>query len=170
MKKTLDINKLEAINIVAFYNQMPEEVAAELGIKIRWVLKKVVAKILPDAKEFEEFRDKEIKNLQERFFTDEKSEEGFQTKVDENGNPILDESGTEVTEPIRKIKEEYMNEYQEAVADLNHKLEEILTERCTYQFDGVNMDEFVASLPDDTKIDFHTLEMLEAVVGTEGDE
>jgi hypothetical protein len=63
-----------------------------------------------------------------------------------------------------------MNEYQEAVADLNHKLEEILAERCTYQFDGVNMDEFVASLPDDTKIDFHTLEMLEAVVGTEGDE
>lgn len=170
MKKTLDIYTIEAVNIVSFYNQLTEDQAKELGVKIRWALKKAVSKIAPDVREFEEFRDKEVKVLQDNYFTDEKSDEIMRTKVDENGNPILDDNGAEVTELVRKVKDEYIDEYQNAVQELNKRLEEILAEKNTYEFEGVNMDNFVANLPDDTSLDFNTLEMIDAILGVNGEE
>ncbi len=58
MKKTFTMN--EVLNIVGFYTQLNNEEnkakADEIGVKVRWALKKAVSAMGSDVKQFEEFR------------------------------------------------------------------------------------------------------------------
>lgn len=161
MIKTKTFSTIEVVNVVAYLTDtMTEEQAKELPTKFRWNLKKNMEKFAPVAKRFEEFRDELIKELQASYFNDEKSYEYLETKKDENGNPVLNEEGAEETVPMRKIKDEYFDEYEKAITELNNKLQEILAERNDYDINVVDMDTFVDNLPDDAKIDFDCLNIL----------
>lgn len=152
---------IEVINIVSYLNNtMKEDQVKELPTKVRWNLKKNIDKLIPVAKSFEEFRDNMIKELQSEYFNDEKSYEYAEVKKDSDGNPILRDDGTEETEQMRKVKDEYLDEYSEAVKDLNDKLQEILVEENDIEIATINMDAFVDSLPDDTTIDFDCLNIM----------
>ena len=74
--------------------------------------------------------------------------------------PILDEEGNEITEPMRKIKDEYMEEYQKTVGELNGKLNEIAYEDNEVDIATIDFDTFIDGLPDESKIDFDDITML----------
>ena len=78
----------------------------------------------------------------------------------ENGEPIKDEEGNEITEPMRKIKDEYMEEYQKTVGELNGKLNEIAYEDNEVDIATIDFDTFIDGLPDESKIDFDDITML----------
>ena len=84
----------------------------------------------------------------------------MQVKTDENGEPMKDGEGNEITEPMRKIKDEYMVEYQKVVSELNTKLNEIAYEDNEVEIATVDFDIFIDSLPDDSSIDFDDITML----------
>lgn len=146
-------SNIEVINIVSFVNKvMTDEQKAEMPTKMRWYLKKNMDKLMPLARKFEEFRDAEIVTLQEAYFTEEKSEEFMDKQVDENG--------VEQEVPMRKVKDEYMGEYTEAVNELNKRLQEILVEKNEVEIATADLDAFVETLPDDAKIDIDCLNIL----------
>lgn len=158
MKKVF--KNIEALNIVSFVNRMNKEMADELPLKFRWNLKKNIEVLLPIADVFEKFRNEQIESLQEKWFDEEHSDEFYQTVLDENGNAELDSEGNEISRPARKIKEEFMDEYRDAISELNKKLNEISDEENEVEIKTVDFDAFVDCLPDDTKIDFDTLTIL----------
>ena len=61
---------------------------------------------------------------------------------------------------MRKIKDEYLDEYTSAVNELNEKLQEILNEQNDVDISTINMDAFVENLPDDTSIGYDFLSIL----------
>lgn len=158
MKKIF--TNLEIINIVSYFNKMDKEILDELPLKFRWNLKKNMDKIRPIAESYDNFRNEQIQNLQRDWFNEEKSEEFIQTKLDENGNPMKDFEGNEITEPMRRIKEEYMDEYRKTVGELNAKLADISNEMNEVEISTVDLDAFVDELPEESKIDFDALTML----------
>lgn len=153
---------LETLNIVSFINQFSSnsEKMDSLPLKFKWNLSKNLKKLAPIAQDYEAFRDKELQKIQHSWFDEEHSEEFMQTKYGADGKPELDESGAEITEPARKIKDEYMDEYRKVVEELNGKLNEIITENNKIELSCVDFDEFVENLPDDTKLDIQDLNML----------
>ena len=152
---------LEAINVTSYLNSnIKEEQVKELPTKFRWNLKKNLDKLIPIGKSFEEFRDNLVKELHADYFNDEKSYEYAETKKDENGNPVLKEDGTEETQQMRKVKDEYIDEYEASVRELNEKLQEILAEKNDVEISCVDFDAFVDGLKDDTSIDFDCLNIL----------
>lgn len=161
MTITKTFSTLEIINIIAFLNNnVKEEQMKELPTKFRWNLKKNTDKLMPIARRFEEFRDDLVKELQDIYFTDEKSYEYTETKRDDNGNPVLKSDGTEETTSMRKVKDEYMDEYNGAIKELNTKLQEILVEKNDVEINAMDLDNLVEMLPDDTSIDFDCLSIL----------
>lgn len=161
MKKELFL--IEAINITGFYNNMSEEKRNALPLKVYYGLKKVVNKLHSDVSQFEEFRNDEIKKIRDIYFSDEKSEETDVPKVDENGEPVLDNDGSQVTEVGRKIKDEYIDEYKIAMDTLNEKLQEIVMEKNTYEYNWVDIAGMVENLPDDTPLTKDDIDILDAI-------
>ena len=160
MNITKTFTTYEIVNICAYINNVDEEQLKMLPTKLRWYLKKNMDKIIPTVKTYEEFRDGLVKELQEKYFTEEKSSEYYETKKDDDGNPVLKEDGSEETVQMRKIKDEYLDEYTEAVNELNEKLQEILSEQNDVQITAVNIDDFVESLPNNTSLDYDFLSIL----------
>ena len=151
MKK--NFSNIEVINIVAFINKvMTDEQKNALPTKMKWYLKKNMDKLGGIAQKFEEFRDGEIKVLQNEYFNEEKSEEYTDIQKDENGED------REVQ--MRKVKEEFMKDYTNDVNSLNAKLQEILAEVNTVEISTVDFDAFVENLPEDSPIDFDCLNIL----------
>ena len=160
MNITKTFTTYDIVNICAFINNVEEDQLKSLPTKMRWYLKKNIDRIVPIVKTFEEFRDGLVKELQGKYFTEEKSIEYYEVKKDGDGNPILKEDGTEETVQMRKIKDEYYDEYSSAVNDLNEKLQEILGEQNDIEISTINIDNFVDSLPNDTSLDYDLLSVL----------
>lgn len=153
---------LEVLAICNFINQLTPEKNDKLGLKLRWAIKKNFDKLQPIAKQYEDFRDQVVGELQSAWFTDEKSEEFMQTVTGEDGKPILDADGNEQTQTMRRIKDEFMSEYQNAVADVNRKLQEFAEEKNDVEVDTFDIDTFVENLDDDGVLSFDDLTMLQA--------
>lgn len=162
MKRIKTFNNIEVLSICNFINQLTPEKNDKLGLKMRWAIKKGNDKLAPIAKRYEEFRNEIVNELQKAWFTDEKSEEFMQPKLDADGNPVVDADGNEITEPMRKIKEEFMDDYQAAVAEANRKLQEIAEEKNDVEIDTFDIDAFVENLDDDGVLTFEDLTMLTA--------
>lgn len=162
MNTTKVFTTLETLNIVAFINQFStnEEKMSCLPLKFKWNLSKNLKKLSPIAQEYEAFRDQELAKLQQEWFDEEHSDEIMQPKIGPDGEPEVDESGAQVTEPARKIKDEYIEDYRKVVDELNGKLNEIAVEKNDVELSCVDFDEFVESLPNDTKLDITDLNML----------
>ena len=162
MKKIKTFTTLEVLAICNFINQLTPEKNDKLGLKLRWNIKKNFDKLQPIAKRYEDFRNQVIEELQTAWFTEEKSEDFMQTVTDENGKPVLDADGNEQTQPMKRIKSEFMDEYQAAVADVNRKLQEFAEEVNEIEIDTFDIDAFVENLDDDGVLTFDDMTMLQA--------
>ena len=147
-------------NVVAYFNQMPEEKMKALPTKMRWNIRRNLNKFIPIAKEFEDFRQEIIGDLQKDWFNDEKAEDFAQPKVDEKGEPVLDENGDQVTEQMKRIKEEYIEDYEKAVQDVNKKMNEILMEVNEVDILPIDLDDFVDKMDEDSPIQYEDLDIL----------
>lgn len=167
MKKTFIMS--EVLNIAAFYAQLNNEEnkakADEIGVKVRWALKKAVSTMAPDVKQFEEFRDSEVQKIREEFFSEEKSQSVERPEVDEKGNQKLDEDGNILMQTVQEVKPEYVDDYKKAIDTLNESLNEIAKEQHTYEYNGIDMDAFISKLPDEMVLTFDDLNLLDAVLG-----
>ena len=161
MNKT--ITTLETINVVAWANQLPKEKMDAIPLKIKYAIKKLVAKLEPDAKAFEEFRNQEIEKIREKYFTDDKCDHKTETVMDDNGDPVVDENGVEETRELLVVKDEYMNDYQDEIQILNEKLNEILMEKNTYEYNSCDIEAMVQNLPDDSPLEWDDVNMLDAL-------
>ena len=147
---TKELLNVEVVNLVQSINRLltNAEKVRELPIKIRWAIKKNINVFSPTVKSFEDLRRELIDELQKEFFNEEKSH--IITENDEDGNG----------EEVRQVNDEYMDEYNERVNELNSKLQELLGENNEYEIYTVNMDEFVESLSNDTKLEYSDIDML----------
>lgn len=161
MKKELYL--LEALTITNYFDNLSKEKRDALPLKVYYALKKVVKKLSDDVNQFKEVRDEEIKKIRDDFFSEEKSEETMIPKVDDKGNPVLDENGNQVAESGRKIKSEFIEDYSAAMRNLEEKLNEIASEKNTYEYNSVDIGEMVAELPNNTPLDAEDLDVLDEI-------
>ena len=148
MKK--ELFNINVVNTVGAINKLiaNTEKVKELPIKIRWAIKKNMSLFSPVVKDFEDMRHELVSELQAEYFNEEKSH------VEE----MELEDGKK--EEFRKVNDEYMEEYEAKVNELNAKLQEVLTEKNEYDIYTVNLDEFVQHLGDDTALDFDDIDVL----------
>lgn len=146
MKRNL--TTAQVLYLLDFYGGMNEAKLNELGIKVRWALKRAVSSVYPIAKQFEDFRKEEIEKIRAEYATPEKS--------------VIEQDGEETK---RSIKDEFKEAYQKDLDSLNKTLRELLDEQHEFEYGGVNMDTVVESLPDDSVFTFKDLEILSDFIG-----
>lgn len=137
--KTIIINNLTAVNETAWYKDASSRLEI-LPVKIRWQLKKNMNTLNKLANEFEEFKISLEEELRNKYVSDEYSYDA------ENGE--------------RKVKEEYLEEYRAAVADINQKLYEVLSEEEEITLNVIDMDALMETLPDDAPLNDSDFDML----------
>ncbi len=147
MKKAL--TTLEVLNIGAWYKQARESEKKPLNslpLKVQWILKKNMTVLNPIIENFTNLQKEAEDELRNNYISDEKS---FADK-DADGNDI------------RKIKDEYMSEFQDEVADMNSKLNDILMEVTEIEFSPIDVDKILDEIGDkETPLTVEDLEILE---------
>ena len=162
MKNIMKIfTTLEIANISAYVEKvMTDDQKKALGLKARYYFDKNMKKINGIYKEFEDYRLEVINQLYSEFFNDERSDLFYEAVLDDNGEKVLNDDGSEKTREMRKVKPEYLDEYNARVKDLDAKLAELLQDTNSVEVSCINLDEFVENLPDDTPIDIDCLNIL----------
>ena len=164
-----ELMNIEVLNLVRWYKGFSETPCEDgktklkhLDVKRQWNLVNNIKKLLDDNQKFEDFRDGLIHELQNEYFNEEKSFENERVQVDELGNDIIDADGNPVMEMIRTVKDEYMEEYRNRVAELNVSIQDLAAEKNEYTFADINIDELVESLDAGSPIELEDLTMLSA--------
>ena len=152
--KNKTLQTIEILNIVAFLNEAIESKKIdELGIKARWAIKKSLKELHEVDSKFKEFKEELESGLKDAYFmNDEKSETTKLIQKDENGQDVEVDG--------RKIKAEFMAEYNQALEDINAKLREVLFDDNEVAINVFDVDNEIDKLSDDTKFTFEDLEML----------
>lgn len=141
---------VECININDWYNKVRADKNKLNGLSIStlWALRKNMKKIAETVDSFNELKASLENELQEEFFNEKKSEEV--TVKGENGEDI----------PARKVKDEYFNDYQKKINELNGKLNELAMTKENYDFASINMDKEIERLNTNCNLDMDDLDIL----------
>jgi hypothetical protein len=142
-EKTYKIYEIVALEL--WYREFLKEKNKEMPISDQWNLSQNMKEISQSASNFHEFQEKLKKEIQEEFFTEEKTE-----KITKDGEELM------------KIKDEFLPQYQEKVGKVNKELEEISKEEKKFTLRAIDVDNLVASLGNETKITIDDLNMLSA--------
>ena len=149
---------LECININAWYNTIRSNKKLNgLSVPTLWALKKNMSKINDVVTNFNEFKESLESELKENYFNDEKSET----------TTITNDDGT--TSQVQKVKDEYINEYQEEVNRLNGKLNDLAMTKETFDFSPSDMDKEIERIGESCSLDMDDLDMLSAFEDDEKD-
>ena len=149
--KDIELTTAEVVNIVSFFNQEVENQKSNenaffngLPNLLLWKFRRNIKTLLPTYQEFEEVRTNLQQELQIKWFDEEHSE---LVGEDSNGD--------------RRIKEEYMEDYQKAITEANQKLNEILFDKATYSIQTMDINTEIENHIDDIDSkDFDKIEML----------
>lgn len=142
-EKTYKIYEIVALEL--WYREFLKEKNKEMPISDQWNLSQNMKEISQSVSNFHEFQEKLKKEIQEEFFTEEKTE-----KITKDGEELM------------KIKDEFLPQYQEKVGKVNKELEEISKEEKKFTLRAIDVDNLVASLGNETKITIDDLNMLSA--------
>lgn len=147
---TKELLVMGCININGWYNQIRADKNKLNGLSVStlWALRKNMKKIAETVDSFNELKASLEKELQEEFFNDEKSEETV----------VKGENGEDT--PARKVKDEYFNDYQKKINELNSKLNELAMTKESYDFSAIDMDKEVERLNIDCNLDMDDLDIL----------
>lgn len=145
---TKTFTTLEILNICAWYKQLRDKDTKPLNIlplKVQWTLKKNISALTPISDNFIEFQTSAEEGLKSKYIGDDKSFDD----TDENGNQV------------RKVKDEFLPEFQNEVNELNQKIQEILDETNEIELTPINVDAFIDNLdPESTALTVDDLEVL----------
>ena len=163
MSKTVqrEFSVAEVVSISRFYNREVEKeetgeksVLDRLSNLTRWNLKRNINEFRNTVDAFESYNEEmseEIKS--EWFFNDEKADLIEEVMKDEEGNDILDENGKPVTQEMRRIKEEFVDDYDEAMNIRDKRTLEVLSDVNTYSIKtsniGDEIEKFIDELTDE---------------------
>lgn len=155
-KITKTIPMIAAINETAWYMQEKETLGA-LSVKARWNLKKNIKELDVLASQFQEFKNGLEEELRAKYTTDEKS---IEAEVDDGvGNKV----------PGRKVKDEFIKDYQNDVNEMNTKINELLYEEEEVNLYTINMDAEIERMSDDAELSDAAMDML-SLFEPEGEE
>lgn len=147
---TKELLVMECININGWYNKIRADKNKLNGLSVStlWALRKNMKKIAETVDSFNELKASLENELQEEFFNDEKSEATI----------VKGENGEDT--PARKVKDEYFNDYQKKINELNGKLNELAITKESYDFASIDMDKEIERLDVDCNLDMDDLDML----------
>jgi arginyl-tRNA synthetase len=147
---TKELLVMECININGWYNKIRADKNKLNGLSVStlWALRKNMKKIAETVDSFNELKASLENELQEEFFNEEKSEEVI----------VKGENGEDT--PARKVKDEYFDDYQKKIDELNGKLNELAITKESYDFTSINMDKEIERLNTDCNLDMDDLDML----------
>lgn len=149
--KDIELNTAEVVNLVNFFNQETDnqkenELAFfnSLPNLVLWKFRRNIKVLIPTFQEFEITREQLQNDLQTKWFNEE------------HADPIEGEQ-----EGALRIKDEYLEEYQQAVKEANEKLNEILADKATYTIQTMDIETEIEKGIDkiDSK-DFDKIDML----------
>lgn len=153
MEKTY--STLDVLNICAWYKQARENEKKplnDLPLKTQWTLKKNITAMNPIAENFSNLQKEAEENLRSRYMGDDKS------------YPDKDEQGQD----IRKIKDEFMAEFQKEVNDMNIKLNDILEEKVNININPIYINDIIDEIGDKkTNLSVDDLEVLDLMSAEE---
>ena len=154
-KITKNISVLVALNETAWYEQKKEDINS-LSATARLALKRNMRKLQEVAKDFYELRDELEGAIREKYSSDDMS---VDTEID---GP----DGTK--QPGRKVKDEYLEEFQKEQQEMQTKLDNLIAETEDVEFITINL-EAEAERADEKDLDISddTLDMLSLFEGDE---
>lgn len=174
---TRTLMNLEVVNLSSWAREFKDQPMESgktriqaLPIKTQWAFVKNMKILDAETQKFEEFRDGLIEQLRAEYFNEERSVEGKQPQIGENGEVVTDAEGNPVMQDILTVKDEYMDQYREEVEKLNQAINEVATEKNVYTFTFIDVDAIVEDLPDDTEITVDDLNMLTAFTADESED
>ncbi len=144
---------MDVVNIFEWYqNARKDKRLNGFDLKTQWLIRKNIDKILPTVESFENFRKEKTDEINEAWFTEEKS------------HIITTEDGQEA----RQINDEYLDEFNKEVSRVNNELQSILAEKVEVELGTADIDAIVEKASDDSGISVDDIEIL-SILLTEND-
>lgn len=157
MSKTgkVELSNYQILNIVSWYNKdfKSSDRSKEFPMKQRLNLQRNISTLIGNAQSFEKICKELVMNVQKEYFTEEKTIEEKKIQKDENGEE------KEVFEHI--LKDEYKEEYNEKINNINEKIQELGKEGEVYTLRVFDLDAFVDSNPALTVDDLYMLTFMD---------
>lgn len=127
-----EVYLIVALNEVTWYaKEDVQERIKKLPLTYQYSLRKNMKELAKMVEEFNSFKAEQEQVLRDTWFDTTHSDEI--TTTDDQGNEI----------PARKIKEEYFEDYQKAVKDLNGQLEKLLSQTEEISYTPFDIDALV---------------------------
>ena len=142
-----EFTTLEILNVMSWYNDAKDRMS-HFTVKLQWYLKQNIDAMRAIGEKFSELRNELADKLQADWFESDRAEEYTDEETGEAG---------------RKIKPEFEQDYEEAVAKCNAEIGELLDEKNEINIVPFDVDAYVDSLSDDIIGDEHTLHDLNVI-------
>lgn len=140
---------IECIGVKQWYDHARTEKKFDnLTVSTLWSLRKNIKPITDIVNNFNEFKSGLEEELQAEYFTEEKSQ--VTTIKDQNGQDVS----------VRKVKDEFLPEYQEKVAEINEKLKEIVDNIEQFTFSAIDINKEVERLGSSCALNMDDLDIL----------
>ena len=143
--KTIPV--IAAVNEVAWYGQEKDKLNC-LSVKARWNLKKNIKELEKISSQYDELRNELDTELRDKYSTDEKS---IETEIDQPDGS---------KQPGRRVKDEYLEEYQKDIQDMNNKINELLSDTEEVALYIIDIDAEVERMDDDAELSDAAMDML----------
>lgn len=156
---TKELLVMECININGWYDQVRQDKNKLNGLSVKtlWALRKNMKKIAEVADYFKEFKEGLEQEIKDDFFNSEKSEETV----------VKDNEGNET--PAQKVKDEYLQDYQARINEINGKLNELVLTKEEFDFTPIDIESEVERLDTDCNLNMDDLDILSVFEQNEKD-
>lgn len=156
---TKELLVMECININGWYNQVRQDKNKLNGLSVKtlWALRKNMKKIAEVADYFKEFKEGLEQEIKDDFFNSEKSEETV----------VKDNEGNET--PAQKVKDEYLQDYQTRINEINGKLNELVLTKEEFDFTPIDIESEIERLDTDCNLNMDDLDILSVFEQNEKD-
>lgn len=156
---TKELLVMECININGWYDQVRQDKKKLNGLSVKtlWALRKNMKKIAEVADYFKEFKEGLEQEIKDDFFNSEKSEETV----------VKDNEGNET--PAQKVKDEYLQDYQTRINEINGKLNELVLTKEEFDFTPIDIESEIERLDTDCNLNMDDLDILSVFEQNEKD-
>ncbi|MFR8093856.1 hypothetical protein [Anaerobutyricum hallii] len=153
--KKVALSNTQVFEVVGWYNNdfKKNKRNEVLPLKLQLDLQRNIGSLIEAAQSYEKVCKQLVMNVQKEYFTEEKTIGKKKIQKDENGEE------KEVFEHI--LKDEYKEEYNEKINDINEKIQELGKEGEVYTLRVFDLDTFVDSNPPLTVDDLYMLTFMD---------